>query len=264
MILVTGATGNVGRRVVDELLGHGAKVRAASRTQTLPGVETVRRPVFDGGPALFLHPRTSDDPAALLAEAKRHGVKRVVVLSAMNVDEPLDQQPSRVMGDRNREAEDAAVASGLEWTSLRPSSFALNTARMWGDQIKAGDVVRYVYPTFEESWIDERDVAAVAAHALVHDDVVGRRLQLTGPQSLSHAQGVATVGAVLGRTLRFEEVDEMPGPFGASLMRRYADHLDRPHFPPTNDVAAVLRPPARTDAEWGGAPARPFPDAATA
>ncbi|MFL6115580.1 MAG: nucleoside-diphosphate sugar epimerase, partial [Catenulispora sp.] len=116
----------------------------------------------------------------------------------------------------------------------------------------------YVYPTFEESWIDERDLAAVAACALLDDDLVGRRLGLTGPQSLSHAQGLSTIGAVLGRTLRFEEIHQMPGPFGAALMERYARHLDKPHFPATGEVAAVLGRPALTYAEWVAAHADAF------
>ena len=69
----------------------------------------------------------------------------MVALSAINVDDDLDKQPSRYNGDRNKEVEDAAVASGLEWVSLRTSSFATNTLRAWGAQIRAGDVVRDPY-----------------------------------------------------------------------------------------------------------------------
>jgi uncharacterized protein YbjT (DUF2867 family) len=80
--------------------------------------------LLDGVTALFLHPRAVADPVAVLARARDQGVRKVVALSAMNVDDPLGRQPSRLAGDRNKENEDAAVASGLRWTSLRPSTFA--------------------------------------------------------------------------------------------------------------------------------------------
>jgi uncharacterized protein YbjT (DUF2867 family) len=141
-----------------------------------------------------------------VARARERGVKRVVALPAMNVDDDPAEQPSRYQGDRNKEAEDAAVASGLAWTSLRASSFADNTLRAWGAQIRAGDVVRYVYATFEESPIHERDLAEAAARALLTDELAGQRLQLTGPQSLTHEQMVAIIGQEIGRPLRYQEI----------------------------------------------------------
>ncbi|MER7283702.1 hypothetical protein ABT369_55725 [Dactylosporangium sp. NPDC000244] len=119
--------------------------------------------------------------------------------------------------------------------------------------------MRYAFRAFEESLVDERDLAEVAARALLGagDGV----LELTGPQSLSHGEQVAILGAVLGRPLRFEEVPAeaaaramaaggLPGPFAEALMARYRRHLDRPQHPPTDGVAAVLGRPARTFAEY--------------
>jgi uncharacterized protein YbjT (DUF2867 family) len=144
-------------------------------------------PLLEDVTALFLHPRAVGLAAGeLLALARQRGVRQVVALSAMNVDDPLDQQPSRYNGDRNKEVEDATVASGLGWVSLRASAFAANTLRAWGAQVRAGDVVRYPYANFAESLIHERDLAAVAAHALRTDELVGQRPVLTGPQSLTH------------------------------------------------------------------------------
>jgi uncharacterized protein YbjT (DUF2867 family) len=274
MILVTGATGLVGRLLVAELLSSGAKVQAASRdpSAALPaGVDVVAadlhepenlRPHLAGVEAVFLNPRAVGEHAAEIAAlAAESGVRRLVALSAMNIDEPLDHQPSRLAGDRNKEVEDAVVGSGVSWTSLRPSSFASNTARAFGPQMFAGDVIRYVYAGFEESLIDERDIAAIAARALTSDDLAGRRLELTGPQSLSHAAQVQTIGTVLGRALRFEEVPPevmagqlaqrgMPRPFVDALFARYARHLDKPQHPPTGVVEQVLGRPARRYAEW--------------
>lgn len=280
MILVTGATGTVGRLLTDALLARGAAVRALSRdprSAALPaGVEVLAgdaagdpalvADALSGVTALFLHPRVvGGRTGELLALARERGVRRVVALSAMNVDDPLDEQPSRFAGDRNREAEEAAVASGLPWSSLRASSFAGNTVRAWSAQIRAGDVVRYPFAAFEESPLDERDLAEVGAHELLRADdgtgPAGRRLHVSGPQSLSHRAMVDVLGQVLGRQLRYEEVPPeaaaqgmirrgMPEPFVSALMARYARHLARPQHPATDDVRRVLGRPARGYAAW--------------
>jgi uncharacterized protein YbjT (DUF2867 family) len=274
MILVTGATGTVGRPLIEVLSTAGVEIRAVTRnpqTAGLPdGVEVVRgdpsrpdtiTPALRGVTALFLHPRAVGDAAfELLALAREQGVRRVVALSAINIDDPLDQQPSRYNGDHNKEAEDAAVASGLEWVSLRSSSFASNTLQAWGAQIRAGDVVRYVYAAFEESLIDERDLAEVAGRALLSDDLVGRRLMLTGPQSLSHAEMVATIGEVIGRPLRFQEIEPevlkrsmiangFSGPFVKALLARYVREVGQA-APLTGEVKRILGRSARTYAGW--------------
>jgi uncharacterized protein YbjT (DUF2867 family) len=274
MILVTGATGTVGRPLIEVLSTAGADIRAVIRKGQAAGlpahVEVVVgdlsrpdtiAPALRGVTALFLHPRAVADAAfELVALAREQGVQRVVALSAINIDDPLDQQPSRYNGDRNKEAEQAAVASGLEWVSLRPSSFASNTLQAWGAQIRAGDVVRYVYAAFEESLLDERDLAAVGARALLSDDLLGRRLMLSGPQSLSHAEMVATIGEVIGRPLRFQEVEPevlkrgmiangFSEPFVEALLARYAREVGQA-APVTGEVAQILGRPARSYAEW--------------
>jgi uncharacterized protein YbjT (DUF2867 family) len=277
MILVTGATGTIGRPLVEVLVGEGVKVRAVTRgprVDGLPaGVEVVDgdlarpeglAPTLDGVTALFLHPRAVGLAAGeLLTLARERGVQRVVALSATNVDDPLDEQPSRFNGDRNREVEDAAVRSGLGWVSLRASSFAVNTLRAWGAQIRAGDVVYGPYASFTEAPIHERDLAAVAARALRSDALVarrGRRLELTGPQSLTHQQMVAIIGEVLGRPLRYQEVTPevatqgmvthgFPEPFVQALMARYARGVGQA-APVTGEVQRILGRPARTYAQW--------------
>jgi uncharacterized protein YbjT (DUF2867 family) len=277
MLLVTGATGTIGRPLIDILVNQGAKVRAVTHNPQaagLPaGVEVVEgdlsrpatiAPLLDGVTALFLHPRAVGLAAGeLLTLARQRGVQRVVALSATNVDDPLDEQPSRYQGDRNKEVEDAAVASGLAWVSLRASSFAANTLRTWGAQLRAGDVVRYPYASFAEALIHERDLAEVIAHALGSDALVarrGRRRELTGPQSLTHQQLVATIGEVLGRPLRYQELPPevakqgmvqqgIPEAFVQALMARYAREVGQP-APVTGEVERILGRPVRTYAEW--------------
>lgn len=268
MILVTGATGTVGRPLVELLHTAGARVRALTRNGSAAGlpdgvdvVEAGAADALDDVVALFLHPRAVRDAAELVTLARERGVRRVVALSAMNVDDDLAEQPSRFSGDRNKEAEDAAVTSGLEWTSLRPGAFAANTIGMFGAQLRIGDIVRYVYPNFAESPIHEQDIAEVAAQALLTDELVGRKLALTGPESLTHEEMVAVIGQVTGRRLRYEELPPQdvtqrmvahgfPEPFVTALMARYAKHLDAPQHPPTGDVEKALSRPARTYAEW--------------
>jgi uncharacterized protein YbjT (DUF2867 family) len=277
MLLVTGATGTIGRPLVDVLVNQGAKVRAVTRnpqaTDLPAGVEVVEgdpsrpdtiAPFLEGVTALFLHPRAVGLAAGeLLTLARQRGVQRVVAQSATNVDDPPDQQPSRYQGDHNKEVEDAAVASGLTWVSLRASFFAMNTLQAWGAQIRAGDVVRYPYASFAEAPIHEQDLAEVIARALRTDALVarrGRRLELTGPQSLTHQQLVATIGEVLGRPLRYQEFPPeaakqgmvaygMPEPFVEALMARYAREVSQP-APVTGEVERILGRPARTYAEW--------------
>jgi uncharacterized protein YbjT (DUF2867 family) len=270
--MITGATGNVGRQLVDILAGQGVGVRAVTRRPdaTLPGEVVVGDPAkpetiagaLAGAIALFLHPRAVGDAAAeLVALAAELGVRRVVALAAANVEDDIADQPSRHRGDRNKEAEDAVVDSGLAWVSLRPSSFASNAVAAWAEQIRAGDVVRYVYAAFQETPINDRDLVEVAARALLDDDLLGQRPVLTGPRSLSHAEMVAVIGEVIGRPLRFEEVPPtlaaaamrqrgMPAPFADTLMARYAAHLAQPQHPATQEVERILGRPARTFAEW--------------
>jgi uncharacterized protein YbjT (DUF2867 family) len=274
MILITGATGIVGCPLVDLLASQGVKVRAVSRSPQaagLPfGVEVVAGdpsrpqtlvPFLGDVTGMFLHPRAVGLAASeLLRLARECGVKRVVALSAINVDDDLALQPSRFQGDRNKEVEDAAVGSGLEWVSLRASAFAANSIRAWSPQIQAGDTVRYPYAAFAESPVDERDLAEVGARALLTDGLLGRRLELTGPQSLSHAEMVAIIGETIGRPLRFQEIPPeaarqgmiaqgIPRPFVEALMARYARDVGKT-APITGEVEKILGRPARTFNQW--------------
>lgn len=274
MILVTGATGTIGRPLVDLLVGEGAEVRAVTRDPQAadlpasadvvagdPSQPDTIAPLLEGVTALFLHPRAAGETVGdLLAVAKDRGVERVVALSAINVDDDLAEQPSRFQGDRNKEAEDAAIASGLEWVSLRAASFAVNTLRTWAPQVRAGDVVRGPYATFAEPLIHERDLAEVGARALLGAELTGRKLRLTGPRSLSHEELVTIIGDVIGRPLRYQEVPPeafkqgmiqrgLPQPFVEALMARYARGTG-PAEGVTGEVEEVLGRPARTYAEW--------------
>jgi uncharacterized protein YbjT (DUF2867 family) len=232
-VLVTGATGNVGRPLVTRLVESGARVRAVTRhpdtAQFPPGVHVVKSATdgLAGVTSVFLNSRALGSAmASVVQAARRAGVTRLVALSAINADDDFSRQPSRFRGDRNREVEQLAVDSGLEWVSLRPSVFVTNFVGMWAPQLRAGDVVAGPYAQASMAPIAEHDIAAVATHALLTDDLVGRKVALTGPQALTNAELVDVVGGVLGRHLTYCEVpaDEVRRRFvGGGFSAEFAD-----------------------------------------
>ncbi|MGA5544074.1 NAD(P)H-binding protein [Mycobacterium sp. NPDC051198] len=266
-ILVTGATGNVGRPLVTELVRAGAQVRAVTRDpQTAafpPGVELVPSAAegMAGASAVFLNSRAlGQELAATVELARAAGVQRLVALSAINADDDDSRQPSRVRGDRNREVEELAVASGLEWVSLRPTVFASNFAGMWSAQIRAGDVVSGPYAGASTAVIVDSDISAVSAVALLTDDLVGQRIPLTGPQALTNTGLVATIGRVLDRPLHYHEVPTevvrqrfvdlgFPPAFADAYMGLLADTVERPALV-THEVDKILGRPATPFADW--------------
>lgn len=223
-ILVTGATGNVGRPLVAQLVSAGAEVCAVTRDPKAArfpdGVQVVSSAVagLDGAYAMFLNSRAlGDELAPMVKAARQAGVTRLVALSAINADDDFSRQPSRFRGDRNKEVEQYAVDSGLEWVSLRPTVFVSNFFDMWAPQISAGDVIVGPFARASTAPISDRDVSAVAARALLTDELVGQRIPLTGPQALTNAELVDIVGGVLGRRLSYREIP------AAQVRQRFVD-----------------------------------------
>lgn len=211
-ILVTGATGNVGRHLVTQLIDAGAHVRAVTRSPgavRLPAmveVVTSTAAALNGASAVFLNSRAlGDQLAPLVKSARLAGVTRLVALSAINVDDDFSRQPSRFRGDHNREVEQLAVDSGVDWVSLRPSVFVTNFFGLWAPQIRAGDVVHGPFAQASTAPIVESDIAAVAARALLTDELVGQKIPLTGPQAMTNAELVDVIGRIIGRRLSYRE-----------------------------------------------------------
>ncbi|MCP2166453.1 NAD(P)H-binding protein [Goodfellowiella coeruleoviolacea] len=211
MILVTGATGTVGRHVVQGLLDAGHAVRATTRDPAsagLPaGVDVVRAEPdtypLAGVSAVFLNPAAlPHGPATLLTRAAAHGVRRVVLLSSSSV--LCEENP---IGAHHLALEQQVRSTGLQWTLLRAGVFAAN-ALEWADQIRAEGVVRAAYGQASHAPIDERDIAAVAVRALCDDSdaLVNAAPLLTGPEPLTQADQARLIGDVLGRPVRFEEL----------------------------------------------------------
>jgi uncharacterized protein YbjT (DUF2867 family) len=266
-IVVTGATGNVGRPLVAELVAAGAPVRAVTRTPEAAkfprGVEVVDSAAhaLSGASAVFLNSRAlGADLPEVVAQSRRAGVTKLVALSAINADDDFARQPSRFRGDRNKEVEQLAVESGLAWVSLRPAVFATNFVGMWGAQIRAGDVVGGPYAAASSAPIVESDISAVAARALLTDDLVGQRIPLTGPQAFTNTELAGVIGDVLGRALQYREVPAelvrqrfiglgFNAEFADAYIAMLAETLDKPALV-THDVEKILGRPATPFAQW--------------
>jgi uncharacterized protein YbjT (DUF2867 family) len=271
-VLVTGATGRVGRAVIAELLRAGLPVRALTRTPAtaeLPAIAEVVAgdltepdsldPALQGVRAVFLVWTAAPDTAQAVIERLASHTRRVVFLSAPHrTPHPFFQQPNP-MARFYTEMEDSITASGLEWTFIRPGMFASNAEFWWGPAIREGDVVRWPYGAAETAPIDERDVAAVAALALYEDGHIGGDHVLTGAESLSQAEQVSVIGAVLGRQIRFEELSpeafrretagSWPGSAVDMLLAAWGATIGHPAFV-TSTVADILGSPPRTFRQW--------------
>jgi len=204
-VLVTGATGNIGRMVVSELLRLGAHdVRALTidpGRAALPAGVDVRRghlgrpasivPALEGVDVMYLAPHipTVTEVCRLAAEA---GVRRIVDLAGPR-------------GGIWQPIEDAVEASGIPWTHLEPGEFMANAA-LWSPQLRAGDVIRDAYPDAVNAPIAQEDIAAVAAHVLLATDQEGKAHSLTGPEALSRRQMVTLLGEALGRPLAYVDL----------------------------------------------------------
>ncbi|HEV2636031.1 MAG TPA: NAD(P)H-binding protein [Actinocrinis sp.] len=265
MILISGATGNVGGELLRQLRAEGAAIRALTRNPAraaLPsGVEVVEGDLgappslaraLTGVRALFL--MTSGHEAAVARQAADAGVRRIVLLSTTAVE----SRPDSAIGRIHREAERAVQESGLEWTFLRPGQFASNT-RAWSSQIAAGDVVRTPYPEVALPAIHPGDIAAVARVALTEDGHAGAAYPLTGPHPVSPVDQVAAIGRAIGRELRHQEItpeqaeQQMRAYMPAEIAAATLEFLGSPTATETEalpTVEKVTGVPARTFAQW--------------
>jgi uncharacterized protein YbjT (DUF2867 family) len=218
MILVTGATGTVGRALLDELATTGEPVRAMTRrpaTADLPGsVEVVGGDLDDPASledalrdvdrvfAVSTGPAGPVQDRDLAVAAAKAGASRIVKLSTLSVDDDRIDDP---ITRWHRAGEDAVRDSGVAWTFLRPTGFMSN-ALHWAGTIASHDTVYHPYGDGRVALIDPRDIAAVAATVLTRPGHDGRAYPLCGPEALGPADEVAILSEVLGRPLRYVEV----------------------------------------------------------
>lgn len=207
MILVTGATGVIGRRVVEQLVAGGAAVRATSRTPDTAGLPDAVEVVRPTDPAaallhgcsalLIVASALGTDQEERLTElvdaANATGTGRLVHLSTASVTD--SQSPT---GAHHRALEE--VSSRFDGTRhvLRPVAFALNTLHWWGPTVRAARFAEAPYLDVPMTPVDERDVADVAAALLLGTPEPDGPLHLTGPNALSSREQLAVIAEALG------------------------------------------------------------------
>jgi uncharacterized protein YbjT (DUF2867 family) len=276
MILVTGATGNVGRELVRQLAEDGEEVAALIRRDEdrarLPtGVRGVVgdlnapqpwAPALAGVRAAHLL-AGYDGLGELLAAMRDAGVERVTLQSSSAV--PAGDMTNAV-ARYHMLSEQAVRDSGVAWTFIQPNSFMTNALR-WLPQMQAGDTIRLPFANVPIATIDPADIAAVAAAALTTDRHEGTTYRVSGPEALRPGEQVAILAKVLGRDLRFEaQSDEeahaemsasMPAEYVAAFFSLFVDGtIDESTVLPT--VEEVLGRPPRRFEDWARAHAGAF------
>jgi len=284
-VLVTGATGRVGRAVAGLLIDAGLPVRALTRrpeaaalpanVEVVTGDLTVPESLdaaLRGVSAVFLVWTAPPATAPAVVERLATHARRVVFLSSPHqTPHPFFQQPNP-MAVLHAEIERRLAAAGLASTIIRPGVFASNALLWWAPSIRAGGAVRWPYGAAETAPVDDRDVAAVAARTLYQDGHAGGDYVLTGPESLSQAEQVSIIGDVLGRRIRFEELspDEFrretegswPGPVVDMLLAAWGATMGRPAFI-TSTVSGILGSAPRSFRHWAADHATAFTEGST-
>jgi uncharacterized protein YbjT (DUF2867 family) len=251
MILITGATGTTGREVVEELRRLGAKgvralVRDPARADFIrdAGFDTVagdfERPETLGAAlegaerALLLTPptpQTFEQQRAFVEAAVRAGVRHVVKLSAFGADADAPEG----FGKWHGQSEGLLKSSGLKWTMLRPNFFMQNLLGQARQVAATGGIYQPVGAA-RASFVDARDIAAVAARTLTEEGHEGQTYTLTGPEALSYQDVAAKLSAAVGRGIDYVPISPeqfRAGALGAGLPEWLVSALER-----LNDIFA--------------------------
>ena len=217
MILITGASGNVGREVLKQIVATGARVRAAfqsvSKAAGAPsGVEIVTMDytqpptlqiALKGVEKVFLVGPPTPDLTALerkaVDEIRQSGVRQIVKLSAMGGCEAIFPR-------QHAESEDYIMSSGMVYTFLRPNGFMQNFVSYNAPTINTQNAFYGVQGDGKVSHIDLRDIAAVAVKTLTEDGHAGKAYTLTGPEALSNARVAEILSEDAGREIRYVDL----------------------------------------------------------
>ncbi|GAA3282703.1 NAD(P)H-binding protein [Dactylosporangium vinaceum] len=270
-ILVTGATGAVGRRLVGVLAAGGERVRAVSRKPEragLPaGVEVagadlgggaaIGAELFGGVDRMFVFPFEQGVPE-LVEAAVSAGVEQFVVLSSLAAAGEFPRDIGSASYTHHLGVERAVMALTDGWTILRPGTFA-NNLLSWGWAIKAGLPVRAPYVRSAQAPIHEADIAEAAAAVLMEGGHAGAIYALSGPESLTRAEQVAAIGAGIGRDLEVVEISPeefrqdvgqfVPPEIIAMLLDYWSDTVAAPD-PVRSGVRDLTGHSGRTLVQW--------------
>ncbi|GGY61981.1 NAD(P)H-binding protein [Streptomyces omiyaensis] len=268
MIVVTGATGNVGRTLVRLLTEQGHQVTAASRhivpSDVPPGVHALAtdlaRPAADlpaTADAVFLlvggELMMTGDPTAVVAPFARYG--KIVLLSSQGV---VTRPDSLSHGRAFAAYEQAVMDSGTDWTILRPGGFASN-AYAWAPSVKASRTVSAPFGDVGLPAVDPDDIAAVAATVLTRPGHTGAGYELTGPAPTSPLQRVAAIAAAIGEQVTFVDQTReeartqmltfMPAPVADTTLDIIGTPTPRERAV-SPDVEKILGRPATSFSDW--------------
>ncbi|MFD7526511.1 NAD(P)H-binding protein [Streptomyces sp. NPDC059849] len=276
MILVTGATGNIGSALLKELHACGAGplrglTRDAARATFPEGVEAVEgdlavsaslKPALEGARALFLVSRLGPD-ADILEAARQAGVEHVVLVSSITAE----THPHLGPAGENLAVEQLLKESGMAWTILRPTQFASN-ALMWAASVREHEAVRAPYADTALPTIHPADIAAVARVALTEPGHQGRTYALTGPEPVTARRQIEAIAAALGREVPFAEISrreahaQMAAVFGAEAADAVLDvtggDVNDGLLAVRDTVAQVTGAPARAFGQWAAENAAAF------
>lgn len=214
MILVSGATGNIGQELVQRLLSKDAKVRVlvrdsrkvvhlGDRVQIAVGdldVPESLSSAMQGVNKLFFVTPDPQQVKRLLNAAKQAGVKHVVKVSTIEAERSLGP------GKWHHEQEKLIQSMGFEWTFLRPTMMNSNSVEWWSTTIKSQNAVYFPGGKGKVPPIDPRDVAAVACAVLTEGGHEGKVYELTGPEALTIREMVSILGNVLGKPIQYTDV----------------------------------------------------------
>ena len=217
MILITGASGNVGKEVLKQIVPTGANVRAAFQTVTKAaaapsGVEIVTmdynqpqtlQAALKGVEKVFLvGPPTANLPVLerkAIDEIKRSGVRHVVKLSAMGGRDAIFLR-------QHADSEDYIKSSGVAYTFLRPNGFMQNFVTYNGATINSQNAFYGSQGEGKVSHIDLRDIAAVAVKTLTEHGHEGKAYTLTGPEALSNPRVAEILSEDTGREIKYVDL----------------------------------------------------------
>lgn len=278
-ILVTGARGNIGSRVVDKLVKAGARVRVLTRQPNAaldrPSVE-IFHGSYDDAPAvaaamagtaraLFITagPELARHDGVLALAAKAAGVEHVVKVSVLGARAGGSEIPTW-----HHEGEQRIAATGLATTFVRPGSFASN-ARGWAATLRSMGKAFGALGSTALPVIHPDDIAEVAALALTTPGHAGKIYELTGPASLTPAEQVAILGEVAGKSFEYVNVDDevavrgmldsgMPKPMADAMIHLVQGLRGLGRIAPNEVVPQLLGRPARTFQQWASENAATF------
>lgn len=261
-ILITGATGRVGRYLVEQLAEAGHQVRALTRNPAKAnfpaGVEVVvgdlTQPAtlaaaLEGVTGLHLITFGGDNYAALetgheiVAMAEKAGVQRVTVLRGVG----------------GSALEEAVQSSALAWTFLQPVEF-MSGALDWADSIRTENSIKMPFPDRKTAIVHDADIASVAMTALTEEGHSGKNYVITGSEVLTPRQMIPAISAAIGRDVQMIELTEAQAVEQWRAEGQAQDLIDfmlwvYGNTPPEGytvvpTVEQVTGRPARTFAQW--------------